>query len=259
MIFRNISNNGFSSTMPQEILNRPYDEFKFYNYDDSTKQVPEKEESDKLIIDNDLNKDTLNKDTKSDKGGSNTLLAIVIVFGIIGIVSSILLFLVIKKNKKLKDNDKNNVRNSSLSTVNNVHINPSIISGNDENTTLDIVSTPVLSFNNNYNSTITEINTNNAITTIHDDDDDDDSIVINSTITTNNRYSVPLNSTNNINHVMTMNSIGEKGLLPSYEDVLNEDGKHNTEKYPLSDDKSKIQTIKNEKNKEPLHSSKKKY
>ncbi|ORX42298.1 hypothetical protein BCR36DRAFT_374610 [Piromyces finnis] len=116
-----------------------YDIQKYYQ------KVPEKEESDKLIIDNDLNKDTLNKDTKSDKGGSNTFIS------------------------------------NSYCVWNNC--------------------------------TITEINTNNAITTIHDDDDDDDSIVINSTITTNNRYSVPLNSTNNINHVMTMNSIGEKGYF----------------------------------------------
>ncbi|ORX42297.1 L domain-like protein [Piromyces finnis] len=94
--YLDIRNNGFSGSIPQEILNNNISKFFHDNYNDKNKQVVEKEE-----------KNDLNKDAKSDNG-TNPFLIIAIVFGIISIILTILIFLVLRKNRDLKK--KNNER-----------------------------------------------------------------------------------------------------------------------------------------------------
>ncbi|ORX38769.1 hypothetical protein BCR36DRAFT_374611 [Piromyces finnis] len=168
---RDIRNNGFSGSIPQEILNNNISKFFHDNYNDKNKQVVEKEE-----------KNDLNKDAKSDNG-TNPFLIIAIVFGIISIILTILIFLVLRKNRDLKK--KNNERNS-FSTLNKVHINSTSISGNGESST-NLPDIPLNSVNES-------------------------------------NYIKSLNHTNNNNTIIG----GEEDLLPSYEDILNENGEHNT-------------------------------
>ncbi|ORX40350.1 hypothetical protein BCR36DRAFT_375507 [Piromyces finnis] len=221
-----ISNNGFSGSIPKKILNN---NIIIYNkYNDKNKQVIEKEEKNDLNKDNKPNKETdenksndLNKEAKSNRGGFS-FLKIVIEFGIISIVLSILLFLVLRKNKNLK---KKNNESNSFSILSNAQINILSTSGNAESTINppDVAFTPLHSSKNKFTNitiTTTDIDNDNDNNNNNNNSNNDDSYG-------NRNNDKSLNNTNNNNNNIIIINVGED-LPPSYEDVLNENCENNT-------------------------------